>query len=302
MKYMPCNGRKNGRRCHPYVASDAMLLMRRMINWRSIVGVSTVAKANGKWISGRWYRSCRQMKRRKTCEQRLQRYCICCDSSDQRSPPALSRPEPSHLVPSNTQYHSCLTNERGIFPFRASARLHALMIDVQCAISLLTGSKRFAGRALSYSMSQPSSSRRMPHAFAPGALVERIGELVEDGLRRPFRRKQDVPGRWPKVGQASFGSLLGHCSEIARNRLKFAKNHPRGAPLNVRRGIEAIIDVIVNKPPLRLADGLLDGIQLLRQRNAAPTFIEHRDYSAKMTLRPLKTFDIIRVSFGHMSF
>jgi hypothetical protein len=134
----------------------------------------------------------------------------------------------------------------------------------------------------------------MPHALVPGALAERIGELVGDWLR-----------------QASFGSLLGHsagsdcaqeCSEIAGNRLEFAKNHRRGAPLTGRRGIEAMIDVIVNKPLLRLADCLLDGIQLLRQLNAAPTFIEHRDYSPKMALRPLKAFHNIRVRFVHMGF
>jgi hypothetical protein len=63
-----------------------------------------------------------------------------------------------------------------------------------------------------------------------------------------------------------------------------------------------MVDMIVNKPPLRLADGLLDGIQLLRQLSAAPTFIEHLDYSAKMTLRPLKAFDNIRVRFVHIGF
>jgi hypothetical protein len=48
------NGRENGRRRRRYGAKDTMLLVRRMINWRLVVGRSGgMAKANYKWINGR---------------------------------------------------------------------------------------------------------------------------------------------------------------------------------------------------------------------------------------------------------
>jgi hypothetical protein len=128
---------------------------------------------------------------------------------------------------------------------------------------------------------------------------------------RAIRHRGRTFWRFALKAAIRFGSPLGpsqgrtafqKCSEIAGNRLEFAKNHRRRAPLIVRSGIEAMVDVIVNKPPLRLADGLLDGIQLLRQLEATPTFVEHRDYSTKMTLRPLKAFDNIRVRLMHMGF
>jgi hypothetical protein len=49
-----------------------MLLARRMMNWRLVVGGSVViAKANYKWISDRRSRSRRELNCRKTCEQHL---------------------------------------------------------------------------------------------------------------------------------------------------------------------------------------------------------------------------------------
>jgi hypothetical protein len=47
------NGRDNGWR-RRYGAKDTMLLVRRMINWRLVVGGrGGMAKANYKWINGR---------------------------------------------------------------------------------------------------------------------------------------------------------------------------------------------------------------------------------------------------------
>ena len=76
----------------------------------------------------------------------------------------------------------------------------------------------------------------------------------------------------------------------------------RGGAPPISRDIKTMIDVIMNEPSLCLRDSLLDRIQLLRQIEAAATFIEHRDDTANMPLRPLEAFDDIRMSLMGMHF
>jgi hypothetical protein len=52
-----------------------------------------------------------------------------------------------------------------------------------------------------------------------------------------------------------------------------------------------MIDVIVNEPPLCLADRPLDCVQLLRKLEAAAAFIEHGDDAAHVPLGTLEAFD-----------
>jgi hypothetical protein len=47
-----------------------------------------------------------------------------------------------------------------------------------------------------------------------------------------------------------------------------------------------MIDVVVDERSLCFADGLLDGMQLLRKIEARPPLIKHRNHPAKMTLGP----------------
>jgi hypothetical protein len=84
------------------------------------------------------------------------------------------------------------------------------MIDVQSAISLLMGSKPLRAALCLIRNVAAGSSRRMPHALVPGALVERIGELVEDWLRRPFGRKQGVPGPMPGSRASQLRFAVGN--------------------------------------------------------------------------------------------
>jgi hypothetical protein len=52
-----------------------------------------------------------------------------------------------------------------------------------------------------------------------------------------------------------------------------------------------VIDMVVDEPPLRLVDRLLNCMQLLGELKTAPTFIKHRDDASHVTLSTLEAFD-----------
>ena len=52
-----------------------------------------------------------------------------------------------------------------------------------------------------------------------------------------------------------------------------------------------MIDMVVDEPPLRFADCLLDCMQLLGELKTAATFIEHRYDPSHMALGTLEAFD-----------
>lgn len=58
-----------------------------------------------------------------------------------------------------------------------------------------------------------------------------------------------------------------------------------------------MIDVIVDQCALCLADGLLDGVELLGQIEAGAALGKHFDDAAEVTFGALQPFDDIRVSF-----
>jgi hypothetical protein len=61
-----------------------------------------------------------------------------------------------------------------------------------------------------------------------------------------------------------------------------------------------MVDVIVNEPPLCLADRLLDGVQLLRKFEAVATFTEHRDDAAHVPLSTFEAFDNVGMGLMDM--
>jgi hypothetical protein len=89
----------------------------------------------------------------------------------------------------------------------------------------------------------------------------------------------------------------GLSSQVFGNGLELIDDGHRGFPGSVRRGIEAVVDVIMDQRALRLADGFFDGMKLLGEIKAAPSFIEHLDDSAEMTFGPLQPLDDFRVGF-----
>lgn len=58
-----------------------------------------------------------------------------------------------------------------------------------------------------------------------------------------------------------------------------------------------MIDVIVNQCLLRLADRLLDGVQLLRQIETGATVGKHRDHLMQVTFGALQTLNDTRMSY-----
>jgi hypothetical protein len=56
-----------------------------------------------------------------------------------------------------------------------------------------------------------------------------------------------------------------------------------------------MIDMVVDEPPLRFADCLLDCVQLLGELDATATFIEHRYDPSHMPLGALEALDDVRM-------
>ena len=65
----------------------------------------------------------------------------------------------------------------------------------------------------------------------------------------------------------------------------------RSGAVAVGSNIQTVIDMVVDEPPLRFVDRLLDGMQLLSKLEAAPTFSEHRYDASHVALSTLEALD-----------
>src|SRR5262249_11923955 len=79
--------------------------------------------------------------------------------------------------------------------------------------------------------------------------------------------------------------------QILRDRLELAHDVARRLAPPVHGGIEAMIDVIVDQGLFCLADGLLDGVQLLRHVETGARLLDHRDDAPQMPFGPLQPLD-----------
>ena len=61
-----------------------------------------------------------------------------------------------------------------------------------------------------------------------------------------------------------------------------------------------MINMVMNQRSFGLADGLLDGVQLLGEVDTRAPLIKHLDYAAKMTLSSSQSFDDFGVGFVKM--
>src|SRR5438105_7863709 len=75
--------------------------------------------------------------------------------------------------------------------------------------------------------------------------------------------------------------------EVFRNRLEFAHDCTCRLASAIGRGIEALIDVIVDQCFLGLANGLLNSVKLLGNIETRPSFLDHRNNQTQVSLRPL---------------
>src|SRR3954451_12167119 len=85
--------------------------------------------------------------------------------------------------------------------------------------------------------------------------------------------------------------------KISRDRLELGEHTPgRLVRPAVGGGGQAVVDVIVDQGLLRLADRLLDGVQLLRQVETWSTFGEHRDDLLEVPVGAFQPLDDLRVA------
>jgi hypothetical protein len=64
----------------------------------------------------------------------------------------------------------------------------------------------------------------------------------------------------------------------------------------IGRGIEAMIDVVVDQGFLGLANGLLDGVELLGDIETGSSLLDHRNDAPQVSFRPLQPLHDIRVA------
>src|SRR6266404_5419410 len=87
-------------------------------------------------------------------------------------------------------------------------------------------------------------------------------------------------------------------SQISRDSLELGEHVFGGpGPPAVGRAVQAVVNMIVDQGLLRLADGLLDRMKLLRQVEAGTPIAEHLDHLMKMAFGPLQALDDIGMSF-----
>jgi len=90
-------------------------------------------------------------------------------------------------------------------------------------------------------------------------------------------------------------------SKVFRDRLEFADHVSRSPTASVGGNVEAVINVIVDQGFLCLTDGLLDGLQLLRQVQARPLLLDHRNDMTKMPLGTAEPPNDLRVGLVNVA-
>ena len=59
---------------------------------------------------------------------------------------------------------------------------------------------------------------------------------------------------------------------------------------------QAVVDMVLDKHTLGLADGFFHGMQLLGDVDAGPAFFDHGDDAAQVALRSLQPFDDVAMT------
>src|SRR5262245_2357484 len=75
---------------------------------------------------------------------------------------------------------------------------------------------------------------------------------------------------------------LRHALQVARDRLELLDGRPLLPTDLADRRLQAVIDMVVDERPLRFRDGLLDGVQLLRELHTGSPAFDHRDRAAQV--------------------
>jgi hypothetical protein len=83
--------------------------------------------------------------------------------------------------------------------------------------------------------------------------------------------------------------------KVFRDRLEFADHGPCRRASPVRGSAEAVVNMIVNQRLLGLADGLFDGIELLRQVETWPTLFDHGNDAPKVAFSAFEALDDLRM-------
>jgi hypothetical protein len=106
---------------------------------------------------------------------------------------------------------------------------------------------------------------------------------IQPGLRGPLLQQ---------FGEARHGKgleVLGDLLEIFQRCALACSQYVKGL-------LQAMVDVVLDKHTLGLADGFFHGVQLLGDIDAGPTVFDHADDAAQVTLRTLQPLDDIAMT------
>src|SRR5215210_2987741 len=88
---------------------------------------------------------------------------------------------------------------------------------------------------------------------------------------------------------AQASQVLGDFLELFDGAARLDRRPARGV-------FKAVADMIVDQQSFGVGDGLLDGVQLLRQFQAGPAGFDHADDAAQVPLGPLQALGDLRVA------
>jgi hypothetical protein len=117
--------------------------------------------------------------------------------------------------------------------------------------------------------------------------------------RRPIIRRYSL---WPLLLRAATGRAAPTRLEIAGDGLELRRDRTRRLALPVRRGVEAMVDMVMDQLPLGLPYGLFDGVKLLGEFKACPAFGEHHDDLPDMPFGALEPLDDFRMACVNLGF
>jgi hypothetical protein len=166
----------------------------------------------------------------------------------------------------------------------------------------------------------PKSKAKAASAYSFGSLVKvargisRSGEAGFDA-RRPrgdgnerVQRRQHKRDRRPNIRRTLFGTRRRAATgapaklKIPGDGFELAHHRPRRLALPVRRGVETMIDMVMDQLPFGLPYGFFDRVKLLGELKARPALAEHRDDFSDMPFGAFEPLDDFRVAFMEARF
>jgi len=84
--------------------------------------------------------------------------------------------------------------------------------------------------------------------------------------------------------------------KVLRDSLELVDGHSARLAPAIDRGVEAMVDMVVDQHLLGLADGLFDGVELLGEIETVPALLEHGEDAPKVSFSSFQALDDIRMA------